>query len=87
MVERPKLVVLLTVLSAGVLLFVVLYPYTPTPIATTMGKILAACVLVFAVVPASSTLATNSTVTGFSKECPRLFPSYQLLDLICVRLC
>ncbi len=85
--ERPKMVVLLTILSAGILLFVVLYPYTPTPVATTMGKILVACVLVFAVVPASSTLAIHSTVTGFSKDCSRLFPSYQLLDLICVRLC
>lgn len=85
--EQQKLVMPLTILSAAILLFVVLFPYTPTPIATTMGKILAGVVLVFAGIPTLSTSVISSKVSDSSNDCSRLSLSYQLLDLICVRLC
>jgi hypothetical protein len=75
----------LTVFCAATLLFVVLYPYTPTPIAEIMVKILVAVVVVFALVTAEP-IAADSALSDFPREFSLLIPGYKLLDLICVRL-
>jgi hypothetical protein len=84
--RQHALIKMSAVLSAAVLLFVVLFPYTPTPIALSISKILIAV----AVLPAAllfARLLALSIGTYASEKCPqRFFSSDEILDLICLRL-
>ena len=87
MEQRPQaLIKMSAVLSAAVLLFVVLFPYTPTPIALSISKILIAVT----VLPAGMLFARMLTLSIGAYACPkcmkRLFSSDEILDLICLRL-
>jgi len=84
--NRQTLAVLLTTLCAGALLFVVLFPYTPTPIATTIGKILVTAVLVFASVTTSLALVITHKLFAFYQPAAPTPVNNELLDLICTRL-
>jgi hypothetical protein len=77
---------LLTLLCAGVLLFVVLFPYTPTPIATVIGKILVAAFVFFGCV--ARAIAVESSARPFvlrPRSLHELSPD-DLLTRICVLL-
>ena len=75
----------LAILAAAALLFVVLFPYTPTPTALSISKIL------FAVLALSTSLLVSRTLVLPEKVCHSRasssspFRSYAILNLICVR--
>lgn len=81
------LFITVTLVAAGVLLFVVLFPHTPTPIAVTIGKLLVAAVHV--VMAAIGGLAALVLVREFVYlAAPSLYlpPNLEIIDMICVRL-
>lgn len=86
--ERPVLKQLVTIIAGLVLLFVVVCPITPTPVAVIGGK---AQVQMPAAAVASIVFTTpprlyRPTWTVSSDPVPLLFPT-DVLDLNCVRLC
>jgi hypothetical protein len=83
--RRTLLEGILAFVVGAAFLFVVLYPYTPTPIATSIGKILVGVILTFT--SFAHALLTVPPDSVYPKaEFPARFPSDTLLDLICVRL-
>jgi hypothetical protein len=76
----------LTILAAAALLFVVLFPYTPTPIALSISKIL---LTVFALsttcVLFSLILVFAANVSFFRENFSPRFYTFPILDLICLQ--
>ncbi|MBI4474853.1 MAG: hypothetical protein HY646_19430 [Acidobacteria bacterium] len=61
--RHQTIVKVLTILSAAALLFVVVFPYTPTPIALSIGKILVAVAVLSACVLVSRLVAVEPVLT------------------------
>jgi len=74
----------LILVSAGALLFVVLFPYTPTPIATTIGKVLVVVLCGLAIVCAKAVIVTRAFPTS-PVASTSFLDTPGILKLICVR--
>ena len=69
------------------LLFVVIYPYTPTPIALSIGKtLIAATVVLVRFAPAQRLLVFRSGLPIVSSGSPAERYSPEIFDVICLRL-
>lgn len=87
MEEQPQVLIKASIiLIAATLLFVVLFPYTPTPVATTIGKILIAAIFVFAFVSILNAAVVSLTGLLLSNPPSRLLAANDILNFICVRL-
>jgi len=85
--RRQYLFALVTLFAAGVLLFVVLFPYTPTPIAVTIGKLLVAAVyIVLTIIGGLAMVVLALTLTYAATRSRIITPNFQIIDMICVRL-
>jgi hypothetical protein len=78
---------ILAVIAAAVLLFVVVYPYTPTPIALSISKTLIAAVVLLhtSVVMLGISISPNRTVF-LDRTVFRLRYSLDIIDSTCSRL-
>jgi hypothetical protein len=74
----------LAILSSATLLFVVLFPYTPTPIGLSIDKILFA--VLSADVPVSLAIAPSAPRYDSQASTSLHYPASEILDLICLRL-
>jgi hypothetical protein len=77
---------MMAILASAVLLFVVIYPYTPTPIAVNIGKILVAT-FVFVITCLLMTCAA-SRIDSYARADgrQRTFLAGRILSLICLQL-
>ena len=82
--RRTLLEGILAFVVGAAFLFVVLYPYTPTPIATSIGKILVGAILAFTFFANTRLIVTADPV--YAPPDSSFRPSDTLLDLICSRL-
>ena len=77
---------IVTLMGGAVLLFVVLFPYTPTPIALSIEKALVAVIVLGSCLLFTRTFPLSIGQHGFLNFSPRFSFSDHVLDLICVRL-
>lgn len=75
-----------TILAAAAFLFVVVFPYTPTPLALTISKILVAVTALLGGVLLSRAIDIAYRQYESFKESSSLFLADEILDLICLRL-
>ena len=83
--RHQRLQTTLAILSAAVLAFVVLFPYTPTPIGLSIDKILFAAVM-SADVPVSLSVAPMVVRYDLQDTASRHYATSEIRDLICLRL-
>jgi hypothetical protein len=81
-----NLSVLVTCFGALVLVFVVLYPYTPTPLSLSIEKMLVAVVVLHACILFTRILEFARTSFTFENDPAGAYSAGEFRALICVRL-